>query len=411
MVIYTGISLCAGIGGLELGLRLALGNAYRTVCYVEREASVAAIIVARMADKMLDEASVWDDLRTFDGKPWRGKVHIITAGYPCQPFSCAGKQLGEADERHLWPDLARIIREVRPEWVFLENVPNHLRLGFAEVKAELEAMGFRVEAGLFTAAEVGASHLRQRLFVLAHDDELNGDSRGYGAAEVLRGKRKASGLSGGGAGLADDAINRLDGRAIHAGPGPEGAGTPESDRIGSELGDSGKRGRDRIIRRRAGEESEDGHQPVAYAECPESRAGTEGVEGKTAELARGGLADSDDALADTIGADDGRRGRRLDLGAGEEAGTGPEETPDAIDDMRENLGPFPPGPKDFDAWARVLQVAPNLEPAICVLADGGAPWLDEDGLSRPDQLRALGNAVVPACAAFAFCVLAGRMTE
>lgn len=163
----AGLSLCSGVGGLELGLHIAEPE-YRTVCYVERDAFAAATLVARMADKALAEAPVWSDLRTFDGRPWRGRVHILTAGYPCQPFSYAGRRLGDSDPRHLWPEVARVVGEVRPEWVFCENVDGHLSMGLAEVLGELSAMGYTAKAGLFSAAEVGASHLRRRVFILAH---------------------------------------------------------------------------------------------------------------------------------------------------------------------------------------------------------------------------------------------------
>jgi len=177
-----GISLCAGAGGLDLGLHIACPG-YRTVGYVEREAFAAATLVARMEDKALDPAPVWDDLTTFDGRPWRGLVDILTAGYPCQPFSVAGRRLGEADPRHLWPHVARIIRECDPPIVFLENVANHLRLGFPEVARELVGMGYVLAAGLFTAAEVGAPHRRERLFILAlrEGDELADPARLLGS--------------------------------------------------------------------------------------------------------------------------------------------------------------------------------------------------------------------------------------
>lgn len=84
------LSLCAGVGGLDLGIRVAQPNA-RAVCFVEIEAFACEILAMRMEDKSLDEAPVWTDLRSFDGKPWRGVVDCITAGYPCQPFSVAGK--------------------------------------------------------------------------------------------------------------------------------------------------------------------------------------------------------------------------------------------------------------------------------------------------------------------------------
>lgn len=163
------LALCAGIGGLELGIKLAHPPA-RCVCYVEGEAYAAAVLVRRMEEGCLDEAPVWSDVKTFDGKPWCGVVDCVSAGYPCQPFSIAGKRLGEDDPRHLWPDISRIVREVRPSLCFFENVPHHLRLGFKEVRAELCSMGYRVAAGLFTAEEVGAPHKRERLYIMAHSD-------------------------------------------------------------------------------------------------------------------------------------------------------------------------------------------------------------------------------------------------
>ena len=103
----------------------------------------------------------------------------LTAGYPCQPFSVAGKRRGADDPRHLWPHVARIIGEVEPPFVFLENVAHHLRLGFPEVASGLVGMGYRLAAGLFTAAEVGAPHKRERLFILAirEGDELADPAR------------------------------------------------------------------------------------------------------------------------------------------------------------------------------------------------------------------------------------------
>ncbi len=147
--------------------------------HVERETYAAATLVARMEDAALDQAVVWDDVGTFDGRPWRGAVDIVTAGYPCQPFSVAGKRRGADDPRHLWPHVARIIGEVEPPFVFLENVAHHLRLGFPEVASGLVGMGYRLAAGLFTAAEVGAPHKRERLFILAirEGDELADPAR------------------------------------------------------------------------------------------------------------------------------------------------------------------------------------------------------------------------------------------
>jgi DNA (cytosine-5)-methyltransferase 1 len=164
----NGVSLCSGIGGIDLGLRLALGESYRTVCFVERDAFAASVLVARMEDKALDLAPIWDDLYSFDGKPWRGVVDIVSAGFPCQPWSVAGKRKGIADERWLWPEIARIIGECEPSFVFLENVPGLLWHGLSVVLEDLAALGFDVEWDSFRASDVGAPHKRERLFILAH---------------------------------------------------------------------------------------------------------------------------------------------------------------------------------------------------------------------------------------------------
>ena len=174
----NGLALCAGVGGLELGLHLALGDAYRTICFVEREAHAAAILVARMGEGILAPAPVWDDLTSFDGHGWRGVVHLVSAGYPCQPFSFAGRRDGVDDARHLWPHVSRIVSECGPATVFLENVPGHLSLGFDAVCADLSGMGYRVAACVSSSAEVGATHRRERLFVMA--ERAGGSAWGAG---------------------------------------------------------------------------------------------------------------------------------------------------------------------------------------------------------------------------------------
>ena len=163
----NGLALCAGYGGLDIGIDLALGGKLRTVCYVEREARAAETLVARMEDEALERAPIWDDLRTFDGRPWRGRVDILTAGYPCQPFSHAGKRLGTDDPRHLWPEVRRILGETAAPMAFFENVRGHVRNGLAEVLADLDADGFDAEWGVLGAGDVGAPHKRDRLWIFA----------------------------------------------------------------------------------------------------------------------------------------------------------------------------------------------------------------------------------------------------
>jgi DNA (cytosine-5)-methyltransferase 1 len=160
------LALCSGYGGLELGLQLATSGAARCVCYVEREASAASVLVKEMEAAWLAPAPIWGDLATFDGKPWRGVVDCITAGFPCQPFSAAGKRAGTADPRWLWPVVARVIEEVNPSLVFLENVPGLRKKGLRDVLQDLATIGFNAEWGCVKASDLGAPHIRRRLFIL-----------------------------------------------------------------------------------------------------------------------------------------------------------------------------------------------------------------------------------------------------
>ena len=169
------ISLCTGYAGLELGLRRVV-PALRTVCYVEVEAFACANLVAKIEKGDLDAGPIWTDIKTFDGRPFYKRVHIITAGYPCQGESVAGKRQGKADPRWLWPHIERIIKTVEPLWFFGENVSGHLTLGYPTVYRSLRNLGYKVEARLVTACECGPDdagnfdpHRRERLFILAYN--------------------------------------------------------------------------------------------------------------------------------------------------------------------------------------------------------------------------------------------------
>lgn len=199
----NGLAVCAGVGGLELGVSLAVPG-YKTVCYIEREAFCAATLVARMEDKTLDSAPVWDDLTTFDGNPWCGTVDLVAGGFPCQPWSVAGKRQGTADDRWIWDDFQRVVGEIQPAFVFIENVPGLVGKGLRIVWQDLRRLGYDVQAGLFSAAEVGAPHRRQRLFVLAHG---HGHGR-FGAGVYLQpggSQQNCDGVAGKGEGVGDAA--------------------------------------------------------------------------------------------------------------------------------------------------------------------------------------------------------------
>lgn len=164
----TELSLFTGNSGFGLLARL-LFPAIRTVCYVEHECHQAATLVARIQDKALDDAPVASRVESFNGRPFRGCVDILTASMPCTPHSVAGAQRDIKDARWLWRPTRRIINQARPRAIFMENV-----LGFKRVlpivRPQLEALGYRVDVQVVSAAEVGASHLRRRIWLLAYAD-------------------------------------------------------------------------------------------------------------------------------------------------------------------------------------------------------------------------------------------------
>jgi site-specific DNA-cytosine methylase len=166
------ISLCSGVGMLDEGLRAgleSLGIESRVVLHVEREIAAVAQLATLMEAGCLDAAPVWDDLTTLDCRPWRWLVDGVVAGFPCQPHSVAGQQKGVEDDRWIWPDIARIIRETESSFAFLENVPGLFHgAGIEHVLADLAAIGFDAEWCHLEASAVGAAHKRQRVFVLAY---------------------------------------------------------------------------------------------------------------------------------------------------------------------------------------------------------------------------------------------------
>jgi len=181
------LSLCSGIGGLDLGVHRALtglGFSPVTVCYVEGEAFAASVLVKQMEKGALDAAPIWSDLKTFDASRWRGSVDAVVAGFPCQPFSLAGKGLAKDDPRHLWPHVLRVLKESGATMAFLENVPGLVRRGLRDVIEDLSGAGFNAGWGCHAASEAGAIHKRERLFILAHADG-EGESQQEGALKEV----------------------------------------------------------------------------------------------------------------------------------------------------------------------------------------------------------------------------------
>lgn len=162
---FRELALFAGAGGGILGGKL-LG--WRTVCAVERDAYAAAVLAIRQNDRHIDSFPIWSDVCTFDGKPWKGIVDVISGGFPCQDISIAGKGAGlDGSRSGLWSEFARIIGEVRPQFVFVENSPALTFRGLGRVLGDLSEMGFNAEWGIVSAADAGAPHERKRIWIVA----------------------------------------------------------------------------------------------------------------------------------------------------------------------------------------------------------------------------------------------------
>ena len=158
------LALFAGAGGGILGGKI-LG--WTTVCAVEWEAYPASVLIARQNEGVLPPFPIWDEVRTFDGYPWRGRVDVVSGGFPCQDISAAGKGAGIDGERSgMWAHMARIICEVGPRFVFVENSPMLTSRGLGRVLGDLAALGYDAEWGVLGAVDAGAPHKRDRIWIV-----------------------------------------------------------------------------------------------------------------------------------------------------------------------------------------------------------------------------------------------------
>ena len=161
----TQLELFAGIGGFGLAGHWA---GIETVCQVEIDP-----FCRRVLKKNFPHAHQHDDIRTFDGRQWRG-IDIVSGGFPCQPYSHAGQRKGNDDDRALWPEMYRVIREVAPAWVVGENVAGLITMDggrvFDGILTDLENAGYSVETYIIPACAVGAPHRRDRVWIVAHRD-------------------------------------------------------------------------------------------------------------------------------------------------------------------------------------------------------------------------------------------------
>jgi DNA (cytosine-5)-methyltransferase 1 len=440
----THVSLCAGYGGIDLGLKRAIPD-LRTIAFSEIESFAVANLVAKMEAGLLDPAPVWTDLKTFPWEAFRDRVDILSGGYPCQPFSAAGKRLGKDDPRHLWPWIADGIVAMRPNVCFFENVEGHISLGLEDVLRDLQRIGYTGTFGIFSASEVGAPHQRKRLFLLAH-------RKGAG----LEGYRRlvASGVwhdsAEGGAVLGDAGHGAEGGRsqpvgAAHAAVADASGDVADADDCGggedckptelqadrtqqpsSNSGRAEARSFEQIWPSRPGQPQHEWEPPrvVVNSTRNESQQRESGELEETerpressndAATDAGSIVGNTSQLQRDGSNDNGGNGKRSE--AVSESGNTSWQSMGDADCRGQSLG-LNAGSSSETVTGRQGDIEPTecrqTQPSLGGDADGPAGGMDYaelciSGDNRTDELRLLGNGVVPATAERAFNVLASRL--
>jgi len=381
----THVGLCAGYGGIELGLKRVLPT-LRTVALCEIEAFAIANLVAKMEAGLMDAAPVWTDLKTFPWESFRDRVDVLTGGYPCQPFSAAGKRAGKDDPRHLWPWIADGIAAMRPKLCFFENVEGHISLGLSDVIEDLAGMGYRTTWGIFSAAECGAPHQRKRVFIMAHrngkrleryDQLLTGFHQSRWDSSQSQGQVNGSDCCG--ISLADANSNGSgEGRLIRQ--GADGA-EPISD--GKSWG---------AWPSRPGQPQHAWEPPRVVEHSNSDR--------RERNVARDAPEQDSHRQDDRVSSEADSVGNAAEQGCKRSAGE--DDSRRQIDGSTESAG----GRGNGEVESEQRETQPTLGGDV----DGSSDRLDDAELyvtcdSRVDELRLLGNGVVPACAALAFTTL------
>jgi DNA (cytosine-5)-methyltransferase 1 len=157
------LDLFSGIGGFSLGLEWA---GMETIAMCEKDKFCRQVLAKHWPD-----ITIHEDIRKLDGREYKNAIDVVCGGFPCQPFSVAGKQLGKEDDRHLWPEMLRVIKESAPTWVIGENVSGFVSMALDDVCLDLEAEGYEVQSFVIPACAVEAHHKRDRCWIVAYSDE------------------------------------------------------------------------------------------------------------------------------------------------------------------------------------------------------------------------------------------------
>ena len=363
------LSLFTGYSGISLGVKLA-GINTRTVAYVEWEKYPQEIIKARIRDGFLDDAPLFGDISTFRGEQFRGLVDLITGGFPCQPHSVAGARRSSEDSRNKWPDTLRVIREVAPRYVLLENVSGLLSSSVDErtpayggvVVGQLTEIGYDCFWEVVGADDAGAPHRRKRWFCFGTlgnpKGERTGRIRDESQEARSRGSNVSSGIPGG----------------IHTGNMADSEGRQSGEPTTRNWGEGAERGSTELADSTS--ERLQGHN-----EQPAQSTGT--FNGYN----QGELADSN--------------GIRYELEKTNRDLAGRERSSlsNIYVGYPRGIPSWPPGPSQSDEWGRVLTDRPDLAPAITNETQSIFRGMVDGRSHRVDELKALGNGVVPAVVA------------
>ena len=324
---------------------------WRTVCAVEIGGFQRNVLLARQRDGVLDRFPIWDDVRTFDGKPWRGKVDVISGGFPCQDISCAGRRLGiERGERSgLWREYARIIREVRPRFVFVENSAMLTVRGLGIVLGDLAEAGYNAAWEVLSAGDCGAPHERKRMWIVGKISDTD-------CLRKLQSQRNKSEVWRRAVDVCEEVADAAEPRLQERNGEPRGKVVAQPERLGGEISN-------------AVQDGLQGRRKDWNIQRPS------GLRGRT-------RTDEIKCLSD---ARDKRNVRRI----GSVGADGPSR-PRGEDD----------GQGTASDWCREWWKA---EPGLDRVADGVA--------NRVDRIKAIGNGEVPLVAARAFCELIDELEK
>ncbi len=371
----THLSLCSGYSGIGLGLKRVLPG-LREIAHVEIEAFAVANLVAKMETEQLPAAPIYTNVKTFPYERFSGCVDILSGGFPCQPFSSAGNRKGVEDERHLYPHISGGIRECKPRIVFLENVEGIISSKTADgesvlkyVLGDLESMGYRATAGVFSASEVGAPHQRKRVFIMGYSECMR-KPQSEGSKQDERGWSEYSSKELG--------YSQYDGHTTCTKPG--------------EVGRSEEEGRVQELEGRSDE--------LPYTECSRLRGGRRSEEcGDDINKIQ-----SDKGERDELRSEVKRCGSNIP-NTDSQGLEGLREC-DTSEGWQESHGQLRSDSKVWPARPNECQYEweePRTKPRLGGTTDGSS--------SRVDRLRLLGNGVVPLTAARAFKVLIGRLID